>query len=262
MFRGMRSLATWQGMRRFLIWLFMGIVVIPLALVGTMFLMNRYQVSEREAESIRIERDRLMEESRQLDPEGKVDPEGTLSSKGRVVLTDEVLMAEYRLYYANKSLAYKTVNTMTFGFGALCIVLCLVTFAASVLGSGFHWRKLVGCVLPIPFILGGVFLIRSRMNIKLPPNPDDVVCRAELKEITYKNTKTSTQTDEDGHTTGTTTTYYIYFRGRDGAESMVVTSSEYEAVNPHDFCIIASAECGDEVVYFEYYDVGKYKIEE
>ena len=240
-----------QFVRKYVIWLFMGVVVIPLALVGTMFLMNRFQVSEREADAIRIERDRLMEESRKRDPEGKV------------VLTDEVLMAEYRLYYANKSLAHKTVNTMTFGFAGLCVVLCLVTFAASVLGSGFHWRKLVGCVLPIPFILGGVFLIRSRMNIKLPPNPDDVVCRAELKEITYKNTKTSTQTDEDGHTTGTTTIHYIYFKGRAGADvSMTVTSSEYEAVNPHDFCIIASAEAGDEIVYFEYYDVGKYKIEE
>lgn len=236
-----------QFVRKYVIWLFMGVVVIPLALVGTMFLMNRFQVSEREAENIRIERDRLMEESRGRDPEGKA------------VLTDDFLMAEYRLYYANKSLAHKTVNTMTFGFAGLFVVLCLSTFLAGLLNRGFRWRRLLSCVLPIPFVFAGVLFIRFRMNIKLPPNPDKVVCRAEQKEITYKNTKTSSQTDEEGHTI-TTTLHYVYFKGRAGADvSMTVTSSEYEAVNPHDFCIIASAEAGDEVVYFEYYDTGKYK---
>lgn len=231
--------------RKILVALLCGIVILPLALVGMKILLSRYQVSAREVENIRVERNRLMNESR--------DPER------RTVLTDEILKAEYRYYYANRALANGTVNAMTLGFAGLCIVICGVTFVASFLSYGFRWRKFLSCVIPIPFLLVAIFLLRSRMLQQLPPDPDDVVCRADLTEITRKYSKTTTHTDSDGHSDGTTTTYYICFKGRSGAvETISVTASEYEAAVEHDFCIIASAEGAGEVVYYEYYDAGKF----
>ncbi|MBO4626865.1 MAG: DUF2500 family protein [Lachnospiraceae bacterium] len=228
------------------------IIVAILLLVGLYFafilgakVMLTYLRSKNvDRKAVETELEQAKQEARKLDPEGK-----------RIVITDDLLKAEYKDYYTWK------VDSNNFILGIIClgslafIVAGVVGFFVMLLSSKFSVRKSIGMLIPVVIIIGGIWLLQKTPLFDLPPKPEEVTCKLSEVEILRKNTKSSSSTDDDGTTT-TSVSYYIYFNDENGQEyKFNVTQDTYDSLKVHDTCYIACAVSEDEVVYYRKFDL-------
>ena len=230
------------------------IAVTILLLVGMYFtmifvlkVMTAYLQSKRvDRDALQAELEQAKQEARKLDPEGK-----------RIVITDDLLTAEYKDYYASK------VDSNNFILGVIClgslafVVAGVVGFFAALFSSNFSLRKSIGMLIPIVIVVGIIWILQKTPLFALPPKPEDVTCKLNAVEILRKNTKSSSHSEDDGSTT-TSVSYYIYFNDANGEEyKFGVTEDSYNSIKVHDICYIASAESKDELVYYRKFDLGR-----
>lgn len=235
---------------RFLKGLAISILCMVIFALGIKFMINRFRESGDERDKLREQRAKIVEQSKSQSPEGKV------------VITDELLKVDYEIYYSEKKDMRDLFSFFMFGATGVIALFSAISLGVSIFKKKVSVPRIIACVLPVVLTVGMMIFFNSRNIAKIPPKPEKTSRYAESVKITKKNTKTTTDRDENGNATGTTTTHYIYFFNRQNeAKSYVVGQSVYDKVKEGDSCYMAYAEAKGKEIYYQYYDPAVYELE-
>ena len=183
------------------------------------------------------------------------------SDDGRIVLTDELLRADYSVYVRN---AKTGANIMLFIIGGMGVIL-LLWFIISVVrfiydrikGNILDYRQIVSIAASLIFLIGGgIFLYKGAvpiMNSK-PEDAETATLSLEYGQVTRKTTDTVKTGTKKHHTSRTD--YYIYLA--DGTELSVV-KYVYEEVDGSGYYYIGKNE---KDAVFGMYPESEYCMEE
>ena len=214
---------------------------------GIMFMVHRFSSSGKERDKLREQRTEIMAEQKSRDPEGKI------------VITNDLLDVEYKLYYSEETDRHTFISLMLYGATAVIVFVCALSLIFTIVKGKASVPRIIAAALPMILTVVVMVFIDSRSYRKLPPKPEKVTCHVETVTITKKNSKTTTDRDENGNATGTTTRYLIYFADREGEERpFSVSKSVYDKIKVKDACYMACAEAKGKEIYYCYYDEGSF----
>ncbi len=216
---------------------------------GVTFLCKQMIGSMENESELREEINRVKDEARKLDPE----------DQKRIVITEDLLKVEYRNYYRSKQDSNNFLVAIVIWVLGTLFVASIAAFLITLILGKFKIKKSISCLIPAILIAVGVFVLQRYLTSKLPPKPADVKCALNSVEVERKNSKTKTYSNDDDNTTSTSTSYYIYFTDKNGKEQEFrVSEDEYDAIKVKDTCYVASAEAGEEIVFYKMYTIGRY----
>ena len=233
---------------------FLGVLV----LVGMfLFCVRIMQNSEKNYrghyDELQSERTRVIEEARKLDPE-----------EGKIVLTNDVLKADYQIFYDGRQEGASTFGKILLVFTFVAAGFCVVSAVSMILrarlrNEPLNILRLVLCIVPLIFIVGFYFVFRSALSSmsNSGPKPEEAQYKVYSIDVTHKQTKIIHSSDNNS---SDTTRYYVYYdNGKGGEYELSVTSSLYDSVTSTGLHYLVAAEKGNKKDYFAIYSTDSYK---